>query len=77
MSETPNATPDQAAAMLTTIGLRPVHSSALQLRVDAMTIALQAHDKTRWGDTETTSDQYDDQLIATYRKVYAALTEEG
>jgi len=69
------ATPEQAAVIPTQVGMRMVHQSNIQLRVDAMSLAVQVHDKTRWSDKETTSEQYDEQLVASARAIHAFLTE--
>ncbi len=63
--------------VVASLGMRQVHSTDRQLRVDAMSLAIQVHDKTRWGNKETTSEQYDEQLIATARVVWGFLTEQA
>lgn len=69
---------EQAATTLTALRMYPVHESPVQLRCDAVALAIQAIDKPRWGrkiDEEKTPADYDEELIATARRIHAFLTE--
>ena len=70
---------EQAVTTLTALRMQPVHESAVQLRVEAVALAIQAIDKPRWGSAKEhekkTAPDFDAELLATARAIHAFLVE--
>lgn len=76
------STSEQAATVLTALRMHPVHESIVQLRVEAVALAIQAHGgdrpfnaRIRGEDGKTDHEASDEALLATARKIHVFLVK--